>query len=93
MNPGNAAAVAQHLYSYYMKRNSQKVKIVMDGEKPGDHIATATPWDSVMDGFITSMHIVLSGIAAAECSIVGVDVKAVGGSEEITYGEVSSGEV
>ena len=93
VTPGNAAAVAQHLYSYYTKRNSQKVKIVMDGEKPGDHIATATPWDTVMDGFITSMHIVLSGIAAAECSIVGVDVRAVGGSEEIVSGEVMSGEV
>lgn len=65
----------------------------MDGERPGDHTATATPWDTVMDGFITSMHIVLSGIAAAECSIVGVDVKAVGGSEGIVSGEVESGEV
>lgn len=93
VNPGNAVAIAQHLYSYYMKRNSQKVKIVLDGEKPGDHTATATPWDSVMDGFITSMRIALSGIAAAECEIVGVDVKAVGGSEGVTSGEVSSGEV
>ncbi len=93
VDPGRAAAVAQHLYSYYMKRSVQKVKIVMDGEKPGDHIAAATPWDTVMDGFITSMHITLSGIAAAECSVVGVDVRAVGGSEEIASGEVMSGEV
>lgn len=93
VNPDNVAAVAQHLYGYYMKRNTQSVRIVMDGERPGDHTATATPWDTVMDGFITSMHIVLSGIAAAECSIVGVDVKAVGGSEGIVSGEVESGEV
>lgn len=93
VNPDNAAAIAQHLYSYYMKRSSQNVRIVLDGEKPGDHIATATPWDSVMDGFITSMRIVLSGIAAADCRIVGVDVKAVGGSEGIAAGEVESGEV
>lgn len=92
VTPANAAAVAQHLYSYYTKRNSQKVKIVMDGEKPGDHIATATPWDTVMDGFITSMRIVLSGIAAAECAIVGTDVRAVGGTEGISSGEVVSGE-
>ncbi len=39
------------------------------------------------------MQIVLSGIAAAECSVVGVDVKAVGGSEEIVSGEAMSGEV
>jgi len=92
VTPANAAAVAQHLYSYYQRRQRQSVKIVMAGEKPGDHIATATPWDAVMDGFITSMQIVLSGIAAAACEIVGVDVRAVGGSEGITSGEVSSGE-
>lgn len=93
VNPSNAAAVAQHLYSYYTKRQTQKIKIVMDGERPRDHIAAPTPWDSVMDGFITSMRIVLSGIAAADCEIVGVDVKAVGGTEMIMAGEVMSGEV
>lgn len=92
VTPSNMAAVAQHIYSYYTKRNRQKVRIVMDGERPGDHIATATPWDTVMDGFITSMQIVLSGIAAADCEIVGVDVKAVGGSERIMSGEAMSGE-
>ena len=93
VNPGNAAAVAQSLYNYYMKRQTQKIRIVMNGERPGDHVAAPTPWDTMMDGFITSMQIVLSGIAAAECSIAGVDVKAVGGSEEIASGEVMSGEV
>lgn len=91
VTPYNVSAVAQHLYGYYQKRNRQNVRIVMQGEKPGDHIATSTPWDTVMDGFITSMHIVLSGIAAAECSIVGVDVKAVGGSEHIMSGEFMAG--
>ena len=93
VNPGNAAAVAQSLYNYYMKRQTQKIRIVMNGERPGDHVAAPTPWDTMMDGFITSMQIVLSGIAAAECSIAGVDVKAVGGSEEIASGEAMSGEV
>lgn len=93
VNPGNVAAISQHLYGHYMKRNTQTVSIVMDGERPGDHTATPTPWDSVIDGFITSMRITLSGIAAAECRIVGVDVKVVGGSEGITSGEVNSGEV
>lgn len=93
VTPANMAAAAQHLYSFYQKRNTQRVRIVMDGEKPGDHIATATPWDTVMDGFISSMQIVLSGIAAAECMIVGTDVKAVGGSEQILSGEVMAGEV
>lgn len=78
---GNAAAVAQHLYNYYTKRDKQKIKLVMNGEKPGDHVAAATPWGTVMDGYISSMHIVLSGIAAADCEVVGTDVKAVGDPE------------
>lgn len=93
VNPGNVAAIAQHLYSYYTKRQKQKVRIVMGNERPGDHVATPTPWDTVVDGFITSMHIVLSGIAAAECEVIGVDVKAVGGSEAIMSGEFMAGEV
>lgn len=93
VNPDNVVAVAQHLYSYYTKRQKQKVRIVMDGERPGDHVAAPTPWGSAVDGFITSMHIVLSGIAAAECEVVGVDVKAVGGTESIMSGEVMAGEI
>lgn len=93
VNPDNVVAIAQHLYSYYTKRQKQKVRIVMNGEHPGDHVAAPTPWGSMVDGFITSMHIVLSGIAAAECEVVGVDVKAVGGTEAIMSGEVMAGEI
>lgn len=93
VGPGNAAAVAQHLYNHYAKRDRQKIKIVMNGEKPGDHVAAATPWGTVMNGYITSMHIVLSGIAAAECEIAGTDVKSVGDSEIRMSGEFMAGEV
>lgn len=90
---GNAAAVAQHLYNYYTKRDKQKIKLVMNGEKPGDHIAAATPWGTVMDGYISSMHIVLSGIAAADCEVVGTDVKAVGDPETRMSGEFMAGAI
>lgn len=93
VGPGNAAAVAQHLYNHYAKRDRQKIKIVMDGEKPGDHVAAATPWGTVMDGYISSMHIVLSGIAAAECEVVGVDIEAIGESEVRMSGEFMAGAV
>lgn len=93
VHPSNAAAVAQHIYSYYTKRQTQKIRIVMQGERPGDHVAAPTPWGTMVDGFITSMRVVLSGIAAADCEIVGVDVRAVGGSEEIMANEVYSGEL
>lgn len=92
VNASNVSTIAQHIYGYYQKRQTQRVRIVMNGEKPGDHVATGTPWGTAVDGFITSMHIVLSGIAAAECQIVGTDVRAVGGSQGIMSGEVMAGE-
>ena len=67
----NVAAVTQHVYDYYMRRQTHSVRIVMDGETPGDYVKTTTPWGSTITGTITSMGILLSGIAAAECEIVG----------------------
>lgn len=93
VNPANAPALVQYLYDYYTRRDTQRIRIVLDGEKPGDHVAAATPWGTVMDGRITSMSIVLSGIAAADCEIVGVDVRTVGETEAIVSGEFDSGEV
>ncbi len=93
VNPANVAAVAQHLYNYYTKRDKQNVKIVMNGEKPGDHIAAATTWGTVMNGYITSMNIVLSGIAAADCEVVGTNVKSVGEAETRFSSEFMAGEL
>ncbi len=93
VHPGNVFGVVQHLYSYYAKRDRQSVRIVMDGERPGDHVAIATPWGTVVDGYIVSMRITLSGIAAADCEIVGTDVRSTGVTEEIVSGELESGEV
>ena len=93
VNPENVAAVAQHLYNYYTRRDHQRIKLVANGEKPGDHIAAATPWGTVMNGYITSMNIVLSGIAAAECEVVGSDVKNVGDPEVRMSGEFMAGAI
>lgn len=91
VNAGNVAAVSQHLYNYYTMRDTQNVRIVVGGEKPGDRAAAATPWGTMMNGFITSMRITLSGIAAADCEIVGTDVKSVGEAEVRYSGEFMSG--
>lgn len=91
VGPHNVAAVAQHLYNHYMRRDTQRVKIVMQGEKPGDHIAAGTPWGTVMNGYLRSMQIVLSGIAAAECEVVGMEVKSVGQAEVRMSGEFTAG--
>ena len=65
-----------YTYDYYMRRQTHSVQIVMDKELPGDYVDTTTPWDDHITGTITSMTIKLSGIAAAECDIVGTGASA-----------------
>lgn len=93
VNSGNAAMIAQHIYNYYTQRQRQNVKIVMNQERPGDRIAAPTPWETVINGYITRMDITLSGIAAAECVVVGTEVKAAGNPEIRYSGEFMAGEV
>lgn len=71
VSPSNVAAVAQNVYDYYMRRNKHSVRIVMDGERPGDYVTTTTPWGGIVTGNISAMGIVLSGIAAAQCEVIG----------------------
>lgn len=70
VNSGNVAAVARTAYDYYMRRNTQRVKIVMSDETPGSHVTAPTPWGSRVTGHISSMSITLSGIAAADCEVM-----------------------
>lgn len=71
VNSSNVEAVTQHVFDYYMRRQTHGVQIVVDKEMPGDYVTTTTPWEDQITGTITSMTIKLSGIAAAECEIVG----------------------
>lgn len=71
VNPSNGQAVAQALYDYYMRRNRQKVKIVVEDERPGDYVATTTPWGTTITGNVTTMNMTLSGIVAADCEVLG----------------------
>lgn len=93
VNPGNVAAVARRMYDYYSKRDRQNIKIVMAGDRPGDRIAAPTPWGSFVNGYITRMNIVLSGIAAADCEIIGEEVKVIGDPEARYSGEFFAGEL
>ena len=76
VNSSNVAAVTQHVFDYYMRRQTHGVQIVMDKEMPGDYVTTTTPWEDQITGTITSMSIKLSGIAAADCDIVGTGASA-----------------
>ena len=63
----------------------------MNGEQPGDRIAMSTPWGSLISGYLTRMNIVLSGIAAADCEVIGTEVNAVGEPEIRYSGEFFAG--
>ena len=76
VNSSNVSAVTQHVFDYYMRRQTHGVKIVMDKEMPGDYVTTTVPWEDQITGTITSMTIKLSGIAAADCEIVGTGASA-----------------
>lgn len=93
VNAQNVNAVARHVYNYYAKRERQRVKIVMNNERPGDRTAIPTPWGTVVIGYISRMDITLSGIAAADCEIIGTEVKVTGDPETRFSGEFYAGEV
>lgn len=93
VNPQNVNAVARHVYDYYAKREKQNVRIVVSGERPGDRAAIPTPWGSVVNGFISRMDITLSGFAAADCEIIGEEVKVIGDPEARFSGEFYAGEL
>lgn len=93
VNSQNVNAVARHVYDYYAKRERQRVRIVMNGERPGDRAAMPTPWGTVVNGHISRMDITLSGIAAADCEIIGEEVKVIGDPEPRFSGEFYAGEL
>jgi len=93
INPSNVFSAAQRLYNYYMLRQLQKVQIVVEKERPADRVAMPTPWGTVINGYITRMNLVLSGITAADCEIVGTEVRTTGDPEARYSGEFYAGEV
>lgn len=68
---GNGQDVAQRLYDYHMKRNSNRAKIVWDGEHLGDLVGLPNIWGSSNTGHIAKMEITLSNTIAANCTSIG----------------------
>ena len=64
--------VAQRVYDYYLKRNTNKAKIVWDGERLGDMLTMPNAWDGTNTGHLGKMEIRLSNTVAANCETVGV---------------------
>lgn len=64
--------VAQRVYDYYLKRNTNKAKIVWNGERLGDMLTMPNAWGGTNTGHLGKMEIRLSNTVAANCETVGV---------------------
>lgn len=64
-------AVAQRVYNYYLKRDTNSAQIVYNGEKLGDCLSIYTPWDSLVTGNLQKMEITLSNTVAYKAEVSG----------------------
>lgn len=72
ISPSIGQAVAQRVYDYYLKRNTNKGKIVWSGERLGDLLTMPNAWDGTNTGHAAKMEIRLSNTVAASCETIGV---------------------
>lgn len=64
-------SVAQRVYDYYLKRNTNRAKIVWKGELLGDCVTLPNAWGEANTGNLSKMEIRLSNTVAASCEAVG----------------------
>lgn len=66
----NGQEIAQRVYDFYTKRDTENGKIVWRGEKLGDCVTVPDSWDGTHTGNISWMDIVLSNTVAASCKVI-----------------------
>ena len=71
VSPAIGQTVAQRVYDYYLKRNTNKAKIVWAGEKLGDRLTISNAWSGTNTGHAARMEIKLSNTVAATCETIG----------------------
>jgi len=72
VSPAIAQAVAQRVYDYYARRNTNQARIVWKGERLGDCATIPNAWGGTSTGNINSLQISLSNTIVATCRTVGV---------------------
>ena len=72
VSPAIAPAVAQRVYEYYLRRNTNKSKIVYNGEKLGDCLTIPNSWGSANTGNLAKMEIKLSNTVVYSSESKGV---------------------
>lgn len=71
VSPDIGQSVAQRVYDYYLKRNTNRAKIVWKGELLGDCVTLPNAWGETNTGNLSRMEIKLSNTVAASCEAVG----------------------
>lgn len=71
VSTGIGQAVAQRVYNYYLRRNTNKAKIVWKGQRLGDCLTIQNAWGGNNTGHLARMEIRLSNTVAANCETVG----------------------
>lgn len=71
VSPDIGQSVAQRVYDYYLKRNTNRAKIVWKGELLGDCVTLPNAWGEANTGNLSKMEIRLSNTVAASCEAVG----------------------
>lgn len=71
VSPSIGQKVAQRVYDYYLKRSTNKAKIVWAGEKLGDMLTMPNAWDGTNTGNVAKMEIRLSNTVAANVEAIG----------------------
>lgn len=71
VSPAIGQAVAQRVYDYYTKRDTNKAKIVWAGERLGDCVTLPNAWGGSNTGNLAKMEIRLSNTVAASVEAIG----------------------
>lgn len=70
INNSNAQTVGQRIIDYYNGRFTEKFKFILDDEKSGDNIEVEESYGNVLNGYVTSLDIDLTGGYVASSEIV-----------------------
>lgn len=67
---GIGQAVAQRVYDFYTRRNTNRAKIVWNGELLGDRVTIPNALSETATGHISVEEITLSNTVAADCEVL-----------------------
>ena len=71
---GNGKQALDRLYGVCLLRQTAEQEAVVRGQQAGDSVASVTPWNTRLNGYITSMDMELTrGASVAKVVILGME--------------------